>query len=271
MKNWKWIAFGLMGLLVPAAASAVYGVDDFNTYQYRSYTNSARCATVDEQWTNWDDWFDEMLDITQSNESLKSTTLLSSRMVGATRSTGFNADIILVDTHGNESGSGNTHVGNIADMACSDININNAEPTNNEAEVLMWNICDIYTRINLDNWISFRNMHRFGAPVSAGCWDTCFDYEDPFSSTFNDLGDMIADSHATILNSWVDAHDWLTTDEDVIVLGLGTHGAGDCDDTANVTSFQNRASHHGPSYAHNKAFPSVSSDPELCGFYWDNL
>jgi hypothetical protein len=254
-------------LLVSERASAVYGVDDFNTIMYRTYTNS-RCADhTGEQWANWSWWVNNMLNVAGCYVCEGNSTNLKSELTGSARTSGFNADLIAIDTHGGRTGSGTSHHGWLFDEACSQIDLNTAEPLNTEPEIFLLNACTVFSTSDDENWPTLRNLHRYGAPVSAGCWDLCSLVDTPFSDTWGIIGGEISGG-VTIEDAWYDGHDYSFTDDKIIVIGLGTVGAANCGSVADNVTFFNRANYHGPTYGHNQPAPHYSSDPELCGWYW---
>jgi len=271
MNHWKWIASGLAALMLPALAFAEAGVTDMNTYMYKSFSGSG-CNSFNAQWVNWDDWFDEMIGTAAEYHSESNSSSLPSLLSGSTRNIGLNADLVVVQTHGNtDHESGSARDAWVDDYECTPTNTKNIEPLDGEMEIILFHACDIMSQTsNAENWYDFRNVHRYGAPVSTGGWATIHLTYSPFTSTFNDMGDEIADQHHTIKDGWAEAHDANGYDDDISVLGLGTVGAANCDDRANVVTFQNRLSYDNPSYAHNFPIPAYSSDPELCGYYWNN-
>lgn len=273
MNHWKWLVSGLVAAILPALAFAEAGVTDMNTYMYKNFASSSvGCTNFNAQWVNWDDWFDEMNGTAADYSSGTNLSNLSSLLSGSTRNVGLNADLIAVQTHGSYNRkTGILREAFLSDYACNNISIAKIEPLDGEAEIFLFHACDIFSNTDqLGNWFTFRNLHRYGAPVAAGGWETIHLTYTPFTSTFNDMGDEIADQHHTIFDGWAEAHDANGYDDDIYVEGLGTVGAFNCDDRARLVTFQNRLSYDNPSYAHDQRIPQYPGDPELCGYYWNN-
>jgi len=259
-----------VGLLSAGSAEAVQNVLDFNTYMIKDYT-AGTCDDFDSaQWANFDDWVDEMADESDSHDSVKNPNDLGLLLVGGLRGIGYNADLVAVATHGREEYVGGVHHGYFRDRACNLHDMNAMEPLDGEMEIMLLHMCDVYTRNNYDNWTTFRNLHRYGAPVSAGCWGICWLSNMGYNTTFNEVGDELADEHSSVYYAWSNGHSVGYRDDDIVVLGLGTYGSGSCATAARKAGFHNRMSYEGPQYASNRPHPVNTGDPELCGYTWDN-
>jgi len=257
-------------LLCGGRAEAVQNVLDFNTYMIKDYT-AGSCGNFDAQWANFDDWCDEMADEADSHDSVKNPNDLGRLLVGDLRGIGYNADLVAVVTHGFARYDYGVLQGYFRDRACAEHSVKAMEPLDGEMEIMLLHMCDIYTKNTYDNWMLFRNLHRYGAPVSAGCWGKCWISDWGYNTTMNEVGDELADEHSSVYYAWSNGHTVAYRDDDVVVVGLGTYGTGSCATAARKAGFHNRMSYEGPSYARNRAYRAQAGDPELCGYYWDKI
>jgi hypothetical protein len=284
----RWLARIFVLLAVPImllqtqTVSAVSGVADMNYYMYRSYAAGTDLESFSPvQYENREDWKDEMYDILDCGTACLSASSDLSTWLYDTSSNflGLNADIILVATHGEEGQATgvnfNVRMSDYEDDATWARNIEPAS-TDTDAEIAMWQVCHSQATDNTSMWYGWRNLHRKGLLVSAGCWGTtgsnlCSMETTGVNSTFNELGDSIADSEQSIYDAWVDAHDLLfgtAGGQDVSIFGLGAKSANNCDNRARDVSFQNRLNYTFYNYGHDE---SISGSYELCGYYWTNL
>ncbi len=256
----------------PGIAGAVQGQLDYNTFMIKNYTGGT-CADFDAtQWENYNDWTDEMSDESTCYRCIKDSDSFTAYLFGGFREHGWNADLVAVATHGTWSlDSTGVHHGYLYDRACVKRDINNMEPLDGEMEIALIWACSTYSRYEYDLWSTFRNLHRFGAPVSAGCWGTCTLIDGTGTTTFNEIGDELADGRSSVYHAWTDGHSVGAVNDDIMVIGLGEYGGSDCALAARSAGFHNRMDYEGPSYARNRAFRSKVGDPELCGYYWDNI
>ncbi len=256
----------------PGIAGAVQGQLDYNTFMIKNYTGGT-CADFDAtQWENYNDWTDEMSDESTCYRCIKDSDSFTAYLFGGFREYGWNADLVAVATHGSSyvDSSGVFH-SYLYDRACVAREINNMEPLDGEMDIALIWACTTYSRYADRLWQAYRNLHRFGAPVSAGCWGTCHLIDGTGTTTFNEIGDDLADGHSSVYYAWSDGHAVGSANDDITVIGLGTFGGQDCAAAARHAGFHNRMDYEGPSYARNRAFRSKSGDPELCGYYWDNI
>jgi hypothetical protein len=214
-----------------------------------------------------------MNDIADCYRCRKNTSLLPEYFNGSLIPYGLNADLIAVSTHGIQIGSGSDLYGMFTGYDEDDfVYTYDMEPEDGEIEIYVLSICDIYTRYNYSTWHAFRNLHRRGALVGVGCWDSCSIWKQWGNTTFNIVGNEIADFEHDIWDAWKEAHDNLfTPSDDIITYGLGRVGAENCDNRARNVSFQNRLEYHQYSFGHNE--PWHNGDPnkkELCGYYLTN-
>jgi hypothetical protein len=147
------------------------------------------------------------------------------------------------------------------------------EPPNMTLDIFLIHACNAYTLYNYDNWHAFRNMHRYGASVAAGCYGICHIADTIVNTTWNEIGDEIADSRSTIATAWENSMSIELADDDIIVVGVGWAAYPppyDCNTRAMKTSYQNRESMTGPTYDRNEPWPYYVGDPEMCGHYWSN-
>lgn len=258
------IAF-LATFLTGAWAWAVPNVADFNTFHFK-YFDGSSCPDADAvQWGNYNGWKDEMDDIATSYVDPKDTTVLTQYLTTTARNPGLDADLVAISTHGSD--------GVIYNKACGSILMSNIEPLDAELEIYLIQACDTLPGDREANWYTLGNMHRFGAVVTATCWDHCESVETFYTSTWNEIGDSIADSHQTIWNAWKDAYQiGLTGSKDAITIqGLGRIGAANCDDRAEDVTWQNRNDYFEYTYAHDRPYGIGANDYEFCGYYFTEI
>ena len=264
----RWAAAGLAagcGVLAASEASAEQGRFDYNAFMIKDYDGSG-CSDFDSvQWENYNDFTDEMSDEGHCYRCMKNYHI-GSYLAGDRRNVGWNADLVAVATHGAEK---NSH-GYLMDKSCNPIDVQNLEPLDGEMEIALLGACSAYNRDRETLWRYFRNLHRFGAPVSAGCYGTCNLSDYGYNTTWNEIGDELADGKSSVLGAWKDGYSVGYADDDIMVVGLGVVGKSDCDDKARHAGWHNRMSWEGPSYQHDRPFGTRSSDPELCGYWYSN-
>ncbi len=267
------ILFGVWALVTLSSGSArgEAGTLDYTSIMFKTYTAGSCTNHGAEQWANYNDFNDEMADESVCQLAMADTNYFYHYVFGSLKTHGWNGDLVNIQTHGREEWTNGIHHGYVSDRACVDWDVNTMEPPDGEMEVTLLHVCNIFTRNNVDNWYTFRNLHRYGAPVSAGCWGKCYLVNTLANTTYNEIGDELADGHSSVYKAWSEGHTVWTYDDDIFVMGLGVVGQNDCDDAARKAGFHNRMSYEGPNYQRNRPLPASNGDPELCGYYWDNL
>jgi hypothetical protein len=255
-------------LMLVGLGFCVSGILDYNTFNARTYASGASVENFTSvQWVNYNDWRDEMDDYADSYISGSiSSKRLKTYFEGAIQD-GFNADLVLIQTHGREYGSGSTFRGLITDYDDSEVDTRNFRPANGEMEIIIIHACDIMSVYNENMWYGFRNMFMHGNLVIAGCYGTCYLSMYGFNTTFNELGDEIADGASTIHDAWWDALDVGYGSDKMAIFGLGRVGANNCDNRARNVSLQNRLDYYQYEFNVNEPYPNSDDDKELCGYY----
>ena len=259
----------LIPLLVTDLAFAVDGVQDYMTFMTHTFQNGWQ-GTLSGQWTNLDDWKSEMNDIAKLQNTGKTAEGLQNKLKNTTA--GYNADLLVIDTHGYDSEqSGPGFYGMMADYFDQKwLKSTELEPPDGELEITIEAACSTTSRDNWDMWYGFRNLFRRGAVVLAGCWSYCSLVDAGYNSTYNEVGDEIADSHSSIYTAWREGAAVGYTDDDIAVYGVGRVGANNCDDRARNVSMQNRNDYYEYLYGHDQAYSTSDDANEICGYYWTN-
>lgn len=260
-----------ISLVCHGSARAVPNVQDFNTFMFQDYTDSACPDKSIEQWINYDWWVDEMNDIASHYVGKKDTNDLAEYVSGSYRNTGLNADLVAINTHGGETSS---YQGYICGRACNDIYLDDIEPLDAEVEIYLVHACGAFSRNVVNVWNNLRNMHRFGAVVSAGCYGDCNTVNIAgIVVTWDEIGDEIADGASTIWWAWRDGHIGNFFNDDITIAGIGRVGAANCSSRANNVTFQNRNDYYEYQYAHDLAYPDPSNvnSLEFCGYYSNDI
>lgn len=231
-------------------------------------------ATFGSQWTNYNDWTDEMNDIA-SCATCASGDMTVTLYEGSTyNDITYQSDLIAVATHGSNNGSENSlYAGylygyTLNDEANSRLMGPNAAQSGKTDIMLIFG-CSFFPEYNDLQWYGFRNMFRRGLDVAASCWGpanegSCSMTQSSTNSTWNEIGDSIADSEQTIWNSWRDGFDVGPSDDWLIIYGLGKKSNADCDDKASGMKFQSRDSY--TAYTYGKDL-SLTGSYEVCGYY----
>ena len=274
-------------VLVPVDARAVSGTADYNYFMYKTYASGSGYASMAAtQYQNRDDWNSEMSDIASCGTACESgSSYLYSWLYDwygvylGSDWFGLNADLILVQTHGlSDYPTGVNFQATMVDYEGDHVYSRSIAPNDadTDAEIAIWQVCHSQTLDSNAMWYGWRNLHHHGLLVSAGCYGSsyssnkCYLTDVGYNTTFNELGDSIADSEQHIMDAWSDAHDLAAEyyDDDISIFGLGAKSEGNCDNRARNVSFQNRLDYE----FYSVDFDEPSSGPfELCGYYWSNL
>ena len=270
MRSTRQLVATVTMLMVPFTALAVPYNQDYNTFMYNHYQNNWVDDLDWAQWSNYNMWVDEMNDIADCYQCGGSASLES--YIRHRPDLGLNADLVAVVTHGTHTGSGSTYRGRAAGWPAHEwLNSRTIRPLNGEVEIYLWSACSFLTTDPNAAWYGFRNAHRFGALVSAGCYGPCSITYTGVNSTWNEIGDAIADDRAAIWTAWQRGADVGWLDDDVIIYGLGRVGANNCDNRARNVSLQNRLDYHQYGYGLDEPPPSNANSKEFCGYFVANL
>lgn len=270
MSTLKSIAVAILAVVLPTTVFAVSGRLDYNTYMFHDYQNNWQPGFYQTQWANQIQWMDEMNDIATCYQCAGNSAL--NLFLRYAPEFGLDADLIAVATHGWSTGSRSTYKGHAVGWQVGDhVASRRVIPVNGEAEIYIWTACSFLPRDRISAWYGFRNPHRFGALVSAGCWGTCNLVDTAFNTTWNEIGDEIADGESTINRAWTQGNSVGWAEDDVIIYGLGRVGARNCDNRARNVSLQNRLNYYQYEYGVGHAYSTAPNGMELCGYYGNNI
>lgn len=247
-------------------AHAVPGNLDYNTYMYKQYQDGWQSSFSSTQWVNYNDWNNEMDDIADCYVCSKNTQSLGVFLSG---NPGLNADLIAYSTHGTQSGStASSFQGWLTSYENGGyVSSRSITPIDEEVEIYLGLACSNFSKNTDYTWYAYRNAHRYGARVHTGCWGTCTIYDTTVNTTWNEIGDSIADSNQTIWNSWKDGLSVGFTENPVIIYGLGRVGSSNCDNRARNVSLQNRLDYQVYTYGYNEPLSYSDDAKEFCGYY----
>jgi hypothetical protein len=267
VQRYLWLIPGTVILLIPALVQAVGGVTDHNTFFFKSYQDNWQ-GSISSGQTQYDDWNDEMADISDCNWC-NTNPDLENYMTGVWINEGHDADLIAIMTHGSKSGVNGTFNAKLASWPDEEWAVaRNMEPTQGESEIYLFGSCSIFNTDATSTWFGYRNLHRRGARMSVGCWNPCTVVEEfslgiSVNSTWNIMGDEIADEESKIWTGWKRAWGLGPFHNPVITVGLGKVSNSDCDERALNVTFQNRLDFPAYTYGHNAAQGTF----EFCGFF----
>jgi hypothetical protein len=239
----------------------------YNTFMFRNYQEDWQTSLEDVQWANWDGWNDEMNDIAQCKVCKKNNDLghyLSYN--GEEVVKGHYADLIAVDTHGGASGEGATFYAEFASYSIDQyLDSREMEPTTNRTEIYLLGPCDGFSIYGEDMWYGYRNLFSHGAHIAAGCFGLCADFASSTDSTWDEIGDGLADEEASVWKSWKTGYKEGDFHNDIAVFAIGTEEQGNCDYRSNHISYENK--HTGwDEYVYTRDY-SWGVGFELCGYY----
>lgn len=250
---------------------AVPGDRDYMTFMARTFQYGWR-GTLTAQWENRSDWHSEMDDVANRAYDHAGTIEDGLRYNFFNTTDGYNADLLVIDTHGSDSElPGPDFYGKICGYNKDEyLDSRELEPPDGELEIIIESACSTLSRDNWDMWYGFRNLFRRGAFVLAGCWSYCSLITTGINTTFNEVGDEIADGESTIYTAWREGADIGYSDDDIAVYGVGRVGASNCDDRARNVSLQNRNDYYEYLYGHDQPYSTSVNANEICGYYWTN-
>jgi hypothetical protein len=272
----KLFLTAFLGISLSLPAHAVQGVNDYNVFMMRDFTGAGCPDKLDEQWSNYNDFIGEMNHVASCWRCRADSDYLDYYLATYWIGWGHNADLIAVDTHGHDEGTLWDHIGWIANRQCVNFTANGMGPTDDEFDnwIYLLNVCDIYgdrfaqyPYNNITLYYTFRNLHRTGAPISVGCWGLCGIAKSWYSTTWNEIGDSIADNGESIWTAWKDGHTVMYHDDPINTMGSGSNADGLCAWHSNSTTWRNRFSHAGPYYPYNYEPTGLPGDPQFCGYY----
>ncbi len=277
--GWPCLGAALLCATWAPCARAEFNNFDMNVYMMKHYVDDPddQCVDFSPQWENYDEFVDEMDDEADCYDCQKNPSGLYWLLGGYWRDTGHFADIVAVSTHGHDKYSGSEHIAWMRDRICNRIYLSDVYPADeggSDIDMYLLFSCAIFETDNLGNWYTFRNLFHTGAGAAAGCWSSdCSIHNTSWNSTWNEIGDQLADIGSTVRVAWANGFSVGDSDDDIIIIGSGRYGYSECDDHAHDLRLSNRnaASMTGPSYSLNRAPPSQVGDPQTCGYYWSNI
>lgn len=254
-------------VLWPAVCWAAAGRFDVGTFHFKSYQRNWQAPFSHSQWGNTDDWTDEIGDIAYLYTE-KNPKNLTARLESDPAHF-FDYDIVFIQTHGKAGKTGPDAWANLMgyeDGLWSDVT--KMSPNNDEMEVMLLLSCEILSKDGLTDWYVLRNLHRYGALVTAGCYGDCSIYDVTVDTTLNELGDAIV-ANNKIKNAWLHSFDIVfeASDDDIAIMGLGSTAASNCDNRARNVNRKNRLGYTKYHYAEDL---EPWGGYEICGYYWDD-
>jgi hypothetical protein len=139
-------------------------------------------------------------------------------------------------------------------------------------EIVLLDSCSVMQPDNAKAWGGYRNLFRSGVHVVSGCWGapgatTCFMTDVGANTTWNEIGDELADSLSSTWFSWKEGFSVGWDDDDIIIFGAGKIANHDCDDAASGVGWGNRNNYGDYTWGHDAPLWSTY---EVCGYYQTN-
>jgi hypothetical protein len=269
----KRMALGALAVVCSVfTAREAKAYDLITVLHHRDYVAGTCADFATTQWENYNGFVEEMWDIPTyctfcegDPETLYLKIYLSLQS---------NTELVAVQSHGRSwyNPTIAMYEAFIKDKYCNEINVAWLDSGNSSALdiILLWG-CSLYSTDNYDNWCAFRNMHRSGVPISAGCYGTCVISTTGwpwYNSTWNEIGDSLADSDETVMDAWSDGHSLTSYDNPIIFLGTGWVGSDWCGWQLPQVKWGNRHNYKGPQYGYNQPWGWWDGDPEMCNYHW---
>jgi hypothetical protein len=247
----------------------------FSTFMYRDFDSNWQNALSNTQWVNYNDWKDEFDDVASCVQCLQ-PTYLDAYMHG--HATTYGSDLIAVSTHGTNSGWPNwdqywgIFVGKAQNNYAYSWFFEAPAAQAGATEIMLLDACAIMPLDNAKMWGGYRNAYRRGNHIITGCWGdpyqpTCSMYDTGVNTTWNEIGDELADSNSTVWFSWKEGFSVGWADDDIVAYGSGIINNHDCDDVASGVSWPNRNNYADYQFAHDQGLWSTY---EVCGYYQTN-
>jgi MYXO-CTERM domain-containing protein len=273
----RWARRGLPLMLTLIGLSWAGGAQaaTYSTAMHKNYGNNWQTAFNSTQWTNYFDWLEEMDDIATCvacgvPNQLGADWLYQTNSVWA-------SDLIAVATHATNNSNPAFWLGSFSSFAensyAQSWGIEAPAAQAGKTEIMLFFGCSAMSTDSAAEWAGYRNAFRHGNHVIAGCWGpagagTCSLTDTGINTTFNEIGDELADSSSTVYFAWEEGFSVAWADDKVIIYGSGKRANADCDNVASGVSWYNRDQYVDYQFGKNEPWGGTY---EVCGYYWTNL
>jgi hypothetical protein len=274
LRRRRWAGRGVLLGVVAAGvgATSVANAASYSTFMYRDYDNNWQNALSSTQWVNYSDWKEEFDDVASCVQCLQ-PSYLDFYMHG--HATTYGSDLIALSTHGTNSNWPNwdqyfgIFVGKAQGNYAYSWYFEAPAAQAGATEIMLLDACAAMPLDNAKMWGGYRNAFRRGNHVIAGCWGaagqpTCSLYDTGINTTWNEIGDELADSNSTVWFAWKEGFSVGWADDDIVTYGAGLIANQDCDNVASGVGWSNRNNYTDYQFAHDQGLWSTY---EVCGYY----